>query len=154
RSTWQLKPGRRKRQSSVFWHVLGRCSSAGGTMTDMPEQDDFFERLASQAEPVGHAPAELKGRLYSALTEENFFAQLGSEVENAPSPSRLKSRIYSALISKQAESDPLLDLSEIKANGRKLCVFERLVEISAAGERARKFNYCRICHARVLAERM
>jgi hypothetical protein len=67
-------------------------------------------------------------------------------------PSRLKSRIYSALVQRQRQDGPLLSLSEVKAGGRKLCVFEQLVQITPVGEPAKRPNLCRICHARVLAE--
>lgn len=67
-------------------------------------------------------------------------------------PSRLKSRIYSALIERQQNDGPLLSLSEVKARGRRLCVFEELVQIAPVGEAAKQPNFCRICHARILAE--
>jgi hypothetical protein len=74
-------------------------------------------------------------------------------------PSRLKSRIYSALV-EQREGRLLSDirrpsgrsLSRVKAEGRKLCVFEELVQIAPIGESAKRPNLCRICHARILAE--
>jgi len=67
-------------------------------------------------------------------------------------PSRLKSRIYSALVERQQREGPLLSLSRVKAEGRKLCVFEELVQIAPIGESAKRPNLCRICHARILAE--
>ena len=67
-------------------------------------------------------------------------------------PSRLKSRIYSALIGRQQSDGPLLNLSEVKARGRRLCVFEELVQIASVGESAKQPNFCRVCHARILAE--
>jgi hypothetical protein len=67
-------------------------------------------------------------------------------------PSRLKSRIYSALMERQRQQGPLLSLSEVKEIGRKLCVFEELVQIAPIGEPAKRPNLCRVCHARVLAE--
>ena len=67
-------------------------------------------------------------------------------------PSRLKSRIYSALMKRQREDGPLLSLSEVKARGRRLCVFEELVQIAPVGESAKQPNFCRVCHARILAE--
>jgi hypothetical protein len=72
--------------------------------------------------------------------------------EEFRAPSRLKSRIYSALVQRQRQDGPLLSLSEVKAGGRKLCVFEVLVQIAPVGEPAKQPNLCRICHARVLAE--
>jgi hypothetical protein len=67
-------------------------------------------------------------------------------------PSRLKSRIYSALIGRQQSDGPLLSLSKVKARGRRLCVFEELVQIASVGESAKQPNFCRVCHARILAE--
>jgi hypothetical protein len=67
-------------------------------------------------------------------------------------PSRLESRIYSALIERQQNDGPLLSLSEVKARGRRLCVFEELVQIAPVGEAAKQPNFCGICHARILAE--
>jgi hypothetical protein len=67
-------------------------------------------------------------------------------------PSRLKSRIYSALLERQSNDGPLLSLSAVKARGRRLCVFEELVQIVPVSESAKKRNLCRVCHARVLAE--
>ena len=68
-------------------------------------------------------------------------------------PSRLKSRVYSALVRRQAAHGPLLGLRGCKSAGRDLCVFEELVRIAPVGERLDSLNYCRVCHARVLAER-
>ena len=72
--------------------------------------------------------------------------------EDFQAPSRLKSRIYSALIARQQSDGPLLNLSEVKARGRRLCVFEELVQIAPVGEAAKQPNFCRVCHARILAE--
>jgi hypothetical protein len=47
-----------------------------------------------------------------------------------------------------------LSLSDVKAAGRGLCVFEQLVQIAPVPEPAKRPNLCRICHARVLAERI
>ena len=67
-------------------------------------------------------------------------------------PSRLKSRIYSALVKRQGQDGPLLSLSEVKAHGDRLCVFEDLVQIAPVSESVRRLNYCRVCHARLLGE--
>jgi len=69
-------------------------------------------------------------------------------------PARLKSRIYSALVSCQASIGPLLSLSETRAAGRGLCVFESALCVPPAGERINSLNPCRVCHARVLGERL
>ena len=72
--------------------------------------------------------------------------------EEFRAPSRLKSRIYSTLLERQRSDGPLLSLSEVKTGGRKLCVFEELVQITPLGQSAKQLNFCRVCHARVLAE--
>ncbi len=77
-----------------------------------------------------------------------------SEAADEPTPSHLKASIYSALVRRQQESGPLLSLSETKLAARGLCVFEKLVQILPVRERAKSFNCCSICHARVLAETM
>lgn len=93
------------------------------------------------------------------LSEENFFeklavaANLAGETEPR-APSRLKARIYSALVRQQSQSGPLLSLSETKAAGRGLCIFEHLVCIAPLAEEVKRRNPCAICHARVLAERL
>jgi hypothetical protein len=72
--------------------------------------------------------------------------------ESVPAAARLKAKVYSALMLKQAETGPLMSLTETNANGHKLCVFEDLVRIVPVGESAKSLNICRVCHARVLAE--
>lgn len=67
-------------------------------------------------------------------------------------PSRLKARVYSALIREQQATGPLQDLAATHAAGHDLCVFEKLVQIAPIGEQARAPFFCRVCHARVLAE--
>jgi hypothetical protein len=90
--------------------------------------------------------------------DELFFERLGEEdagmEPHAEASSRLKSRIFSALNRKQAESGPLLSLSACREAGGDLCVFEELVRIAAAGGTLEEKNYCRVCHARVLGERV
>ena len=68
--------------------------------------------------------------------------------------SRLKSIIYSKLVMAQAESGPLRSLTTTKAEGRKLCVFEELVQITPVPEPVKTKNPCRVCHARLLAEKL
>jgi hypothetical protein len=78
-----------------------------------------------------------------------------SPESDAPrAPSKLKSRIYSALVEDQAAAGPLLSLTETKTGGHALCIFEELVQISPVGESLKQKNCCRVCHARVLAERI
>ena len=129
-------------------------------MPDRHAEDEFFERL-SENSPLGEespTPAFLKERLFKALTDSQeqdaFFEDLAAEPPVVPAPARLKSRLYSALLLEQAESGPLLSLSECKSGGRALCVFETLVQIAPVGQTLDSINYCRVCHARVLAERM
>jgi hypothetical protein len=69
-------------------------------------------------------------------------------------PARLKSQIYSALVHKQSETGPLLSLAATKAAGSGLCVFEQGIVSLPVGDRIGSLNPCRVCHARVLAERL
>lgn len=89
-------------------------------------------------------------------SDEKFFDELVTAIEEAETssgaPSRLKSKVYSTLVSRQMESGPLLSLSETKSNARGLCVFENLVQIAPLNEGVKSLNFCRVCHARILAE--
>lgn len=129
-------------------------------MSERLPDDVFFERLAAGS-PQGDeaaAPLDLRDRLFSALTadagEEHLLENLPTEAPACAAPARLRSRIYSALVSAQAREGALLSLSRCKERGGELCVFEALVEILPVGSSAKSLNYCRICHARVLAEKM
>jgi hypothetical protein len=89
--------------------------------------------------------------------DEEIFEKLAKAAENAPrrgtrAPARLKSRIYSALMQRAAAESELRSLPETKAAGRGLCVFEELMRVAPLGEKLKKVNICRVCHARVLAE--
>lgn len=89
------------------------------------------------------------------LPDEEFIERIADGVELTEpevAPSRLKAKVYSALMLRQAETGPLMSLTETEACGHKLCVFEELVRIVPAGEAAKSLNFCRVCHARVLAE--
>lgn len=95
----------------------------------------------------------------SRISDDNFFTTISAESDGATSvgmsaPARLKSKIYSALVRRQAQSGPLLSLSETEAAGRRLCVFENLVEVSPVGEKYKCLNLCTVCHARILAEQI
>ena len=93
----------------------------------------------------------------SNLPDEEFLERIADGVELTKlerAPARLKAKVYSALMLQQAETGPLLSLTQTSACGHKLCVFEELVRIAPAGERAKSLNICRVCHARVLAEHM
>lgn len=129
-------------------------------MPDQFSEDSFFEKLAdgtAQFEETT-APAPLKDRIFSALADaleqDSLFENLAAEIPAVTAPPKLKSRIYSALVSAQAESGPLLSLGHCKESGRALCIFEEIVRISPVGQVAQSINYCRVCHARVLAENM
>ncbi len=89
------------------------------------------------------------------LPEEEFIEKLAGEVdliEPERAPASLKARIYSSLVQREAEEGPLASLSDSKADGNPLCVFEQLVEIAPVGESVKSLNFCRICHARLLGE--
>jgi hypothetical protein len=91
------------------------------------------------------------------LADEQFMERLAGEVElteSPPAPTRLKAKVYSSLMQRQAETGFLMSLTETKACGHELCVFEELVRIAPVGERAKSLNLCRVCHARVLAEQV
>jgi hypothetical protein len=77
-----------------------------------------------------------------------------ADVPAGRAPARLKSRIYSALVERLAETGPLLALSACKGDGRTLCVFEEALAAWPLGEDAGSKNPCRVCHARVLGERL
>jgi hypothetical protein len=96
-----------------------------------------------------------KGGAVANLPDELFIDKLANEVDlisPEQAPSDLKARLYSALMRQQVETGPLSSLTDSKAHGHDLCVFERLVEIAPLGEPAKSLNICRVCHARVLAE--
>ena len=69
-------------------------------------------------------------------------------------PARLTSRVYSALVARMAESGSLLDLVDNKRSGAQLCVFETALTVLPLGTDVSSMNPCRICHARLLGERM
>jgi hypothetical protein len=95
----------------------------------------------------------------SQVPEEQLFERLAASTESGevnppPAPARLKARIYSALVRRQQESGPLRSLAETRAAGGRLCVFERAWTITAVGKKMKSLNLCRVCHARLLAEKM
>lgn len=94
-------------------------------MSERSENERWMEQLAERAEAVSRA-----------------------------APSRLKAEVYSRLVQAQAQSIGLATLTESSERGFGLCVFEKLVQIVPVGEPIQKLNPCRVCHARVLAERM
>jgi hypothetical protein len=91
------------------------------------------------------------------LPEEQFIEHLANAVELTEAqraPADLKARVYSTLMRRQAETGPLASLTECKAQGGELCVFEQLVKIAPVGISVKSLNFCRVCHARVLAEHL
>jgi hypothetical protein len=94
-----------------------------------------------------------------SMTDDLFFEKLSAATQPADgmlatTPSRLKAKAYSALLSQQTASGPLLSVSATEASGRSLCVFEKAVEVLPVGEGIKALNFCRVCHARVAAEKM
>jgi hypothetical protein len=91
--------------------------------------------------------------------EANLFERLAErtdrwDVDPRVASARLKARIYSALVRRQQESGPLSSLTETKAEGRGLCVFEQAWTLAPVGAGMKHYNLCRVCHARLLAEKM
>ena len=84
--------------------------------------------------------------------EREFRSLLAESGEGEQVPSSLKARLYSMLVHKQQKSGPLASLDASLAAGHGICVFEKLVQISPVGERAKSPFFCEVCHARVLAE--
>ena len=65
--------------------------------------------------------------------------------------SRLQSRIFSKLIQLEQEQGPLRVLSESRAAGERLCIFETVVA-ALPGDDLQSRNPCAVCHARILGE--
>ena len=86
--------------------------------------------------------------------EDRAFEDLAAATDGPRhAPTRLKSRVYSALMRASAASGPLRPLAACEQEGRDLCVWERLAR-AASGGTLGGLNYCRVCHARVLGERV
>ncbi len=85
---------------------------------------------------------------------ERLAESTGQLTPQEPAPAKLKSKVYSAVVANMAASGALLDLRDTQRAGRHLCVFEKAVAILPVGTGIRSMNPCRICHARVLGERM
>jgi hypothetical protein len=91
------------------------------------------------------------------MTDDLWFERLADAsdpVKEERTPARLKSRIYSALVARMADTGPLLDLPSTIAAGGHLCVFEKALTVLPLAGDLQSMNPCRICHARVLGERM
>ncbi len=99
------------------------------------------------------------GRQGESMSDDSVFERLARESEDERDgdfsvPARLLSRTYTAVITAQQQCGPLLDVTATKNGGNPLCVFEELVQITPVGQPAKQMFYCRVCHARVLAEQM
>ena len=91
------------------------------------------------------------------MSDDRWFEQLveaTGDVTHDPAPAILKSKVYSAILARMAESGSLLDLTETKKSGGHLCVFEHVLAAAPPGTGIQSMNPCRICHARVLGERV
>lgn len=87
--------------------------------------------------------------------EDKLFALLASlddATEKEPASSRLKSRLYSALMQWQEQSGPLRGLDETRVHGYGLCVFESAWQRAVPLDAAQRFNCCKPCRVRALAE--
>ncbi len=93
----------------------------------------------------------------AAHNNEEVFERIAGEVDlTMPerAPSRLKSRIYSALMQEESATGPLMSVSACKAAGQELCIFEEIARVAPVGEAVKSLNFCRVCHARVMAENL
>ena len=91
------------------------------------------------------------------MSDEVWFQQLADVTRigsGERAPAHLKSNVYSSLVMSMTDSGPLLDLREVKDAGGHLCVFEHAVAILPVRAGVGSMNPCRICHARVLGERL
>jgi hypothetical protein len=91
------------------------------------------------------------------MSDDLWFERLAEatgELTPEHASARLKSRVYSALLVRMAESGSLLDLADNKRSGARLCVFETVLTLVHLGTDVSSMNPCRICHARLLGERM
>jgi hypothetical protein len=91
------------------------------------------------------------------MSDETWFEQLaGATRDVAPerAPATLKSKIFSALVTRMAKSGPLLDLKDTRKAGGHLCVFEQSLTLFPEATGIQSMNPCRICHARLLGERV
>lgn len=90
------------------------------------------------------------------MTDDLWFdtlAAVDAALPDERAPATLTSRTYSAVVARMADSGPLLDLRTTRQNGGHLCVFEHTVAALPV-DAVRSLNPCRICHARLLGERV
>lgn len=90
------------------------------------------------------------------MSNEKQFERLaaGEPGKGRRAPASLKARLYTAMVREQQSSGALASVTETKQGGRKLCVFEELVQIAPVGQTAKRQFICTTCHARLLAEHM
>jgi hypothetical protein len=90
------------------------------------------------------------------VTDELWFEQLAAADagDDERAPARLKAKVYSAVVARMTEWGPLEDLRRTKQEGGSLCVFEQSLTLLPIGTDLLSRNPCRVCHARVLGERM
>jgi hypothetical protein len=91
------------------------------------------------------------------MADDLWFEQLANatgHLSQERAPASLTSKVYSALVTRIADLGSLLDLRDTKEAGGRLCVFENTLTVLPMGSDIRSMNPCRICHARVLGERM
>lgn len=91
------------------------------------------------------------------MTDDLWFerlAEASGPVVGERAAANVTSKIYSALVSRMADTRPLLDLRSTKEAGGHLCVFENALAVLPLGTDLHSRNPCRVCHARVLGERM
>jgi len=92
--------------------------------------------------------------------EDDIFRSLVNRSEPKPTgqeaktPASLKAKIYSGLLSIQSQTGPLASLTATSTNGRGLCIFEEAVRILPIGEQVKSLNFCRVCHGRLLGEKL
>ena len=91
------------------------------------------------------------------MADDRWFerlAEAAADVAPERAPARLKSKVYSAVVARMAEDGPLLHLDDTKRAGGRLCVFEHALTFVPFGGDLGAKNPCRICHARLLGERV
>jgi hypothetical protein len=91
------------------------------------------------------------------MSDDRWFERLADLTDFDPrerAPARLKAKIYSVLVARLADAGPLLDLKRTREARGRLCVFENMLTVLPASSGIPAMNPCRVCHARVLGERM